>query len=68
MVVKQSVLCEMFGFLNFFGRKIFGRKFARQIERYLDGALEIRVQYFSDEFFSCGKHISAERFIFNGFR
>ena len=27
----------------------------------LNGALKIRVQCFSNELFSCGKHISAER-------
>jgi hypothetical protein len=51
----------------FLAETFFSRKFARQIERCLDDTLEIHVQYFSDEFFSCGKHISAERFIFNGF-
>ena len=33
-----------------------------------NGALEIRVQRFLDELFSCGKHILAETFVFNGFR
>ena len=54
--------------LGFFSDEtFFGRKFARQIERRPDGALEIHVQCFSDELFSCDKHILAKMFIFNGF-
>jgi hypothetical protein len=57
---SQKFLAAIFRRKNI-AMNFFGRKFARQIEQCRDGTLEIRVQCFSDELFSCGKNISAER-------